>query len=297
VRVVVAGAGGLIGTALGAALEARGDDLVRLVRHTAAAGEAQWQPDRGFVDPVLFEDVDAVVNLAGAGIADRRWTAARRSELLRSRLDTTSALARVLAEVRPSAVLVNASAVGWYGDRGDEQLDEESAPGAGFLAGLCRSWETATSAAAEAGCRVVLVRSGIVLAAHGGALAQQLPFFRLGLGGRLGPGRQWTSWITLSDEVAAIVHAIDSADLAGPVNATAPGPVTNAAFTAALGRAVHRPAVLPIPVAALNVRFGADVTREMILASQRAHPARLLSSGFQFTFPDIDAALDDVLSH
>ncbi len=295
-RVVISGASGLIGASVVTALRARGDDVTPLVRRTPAAGEARWDPAAGSIDTGALEGADAVVHLAGAGIGDKRWSAARRHEILSSRVQSTSLLARTLARLgRPPSVLVSASAVGFYGDRGDEELTEESSPGSGFLAEVCRTWEDATEAADDAGIRVVRLRSGVVLSAHGGALARQLPLFRLGVGGRLGSGRQWLSWISLPDEVGAVLRALDDPALDGPVNATAPAPVTNRAFTAALGRVLHRPTVMAVPAFALRAALGADLASEMVLAGQRVVPAKLTATGFAFRHADVDTALAAVL--
>lgn len=298
-RVVLTGSSGLIGRALAEALERRGDEVVRLVRREPRhPGEHRWDPRGGALDAEALLGADAVVHLAGAGIGDRRWTAARKAEIRDSRLLGTALLAQAIAaSPRPCPVWVSGSAIGIYGDRGEEELDEDSATGTGFLAELCRQWEAATAPAAAAGTRVVRLRTGVVLSARGGALGRQLPLFRLGLGGRLGDGRQWLSWITLQDEVGAVLHALEHHEVAGPVNATAPGPVTNDAFTRALAAAVHRPAVLAVPRPALAVALGRELTAEALLASQRVRPGRLLDSGFRFAHPDIDAglraALDD----
>jgi uncharacterized protein (TIGR01777 family) len=297
VRVAVSGSSGLIGTALCRALVGRGDEVVRLVRRPPGPGEAAWDPAAGRVDEGALAGTDAVVNLAGAGIGDRRWTPGRRRELVASRVDATSVLARALAAAgeRPR-VLVNASAVGVYGDRGDELLDETSAPGSGFLADLCRRWEQATAPAAEAGVRVLCVRSGIVLSAAGGALGRQLSLFRLGLGARLGSGRQWVSWISIQDEVGVLLHVLDHDDLHGPVNAVAPGAVTNRQLTAALGRVLRRPAVLAVPAPLLRAALGRELADEALLASQRVRPAVLERSGYRFAHPDLDGALEALLA-
>ncbi len=291
-RVVVSGSSGLIGESVVTALRARGDDVTSLVRRAPAAGEARWDPATGSIDTGALEGAGAVVHLAGAGIGDKRWSAARRHEIVSSRVQSTSLLARTLAGLsQPPTVLVSASAVGFYGDRGAEELSEDSAPGRGFLAELCRNWEDATKPATQAGIRVVLLRSGVVLSARGGALARQLPLFRLGMGGRLGSGRQWLSWISLPDVVGAILRALDEPSLQGPVNATAPAPVTNRDFTRALGRALGRPTVLAVPGFALRVALGSDLASEMVLAGQRVLPTKLTASGFHFDFVDIDSAL------
>ena len=295
-RVAVSGASGLIGSALCRALEERGDHVVRLVRGTPQGGEVAWDPGSGAVDRQGLEGVEAAVHLAGAGIGDRRWTPARRALLVSSRVDSTTLLAATLAGLEPQPrVLVNASAVGIYGDRGAEELTEASPAGTGFLAELCRRWEAATAPAAAAGIRTVCLRSGIVLSRSGGALARQMPLFRFGVGGRLGSGRQWVSWISITDEVNVVLHALDNETLSGPVNSVAPHPVTNAEFTSALGRAVHRPAVLAVPAPVLRLALGRELVDEALLASQRALPAALHESGFAFSHPRVDSALAEVV--
>lgn len=296
-RVAIGGAGGLIGSALDRALRHDGHEVIRLVRREAKTGEVHWDPAAGTLDAGALAGVDAVVNLAGAGIGDRRWTPARRRLLVSSRLDSTGVLAGALARLDPPPrVLCNASAIGIYGDRGDEVLGEQSEPGSGFLAELCRRWEAATRAASDAGIRTVLLRSGVVLSALGGALARQLPLFRLGLGGRLGPGRQWTSWVALEDEVAAIGFLLEHDEVSGPVNVVAPGPVRNADFTAALGRALRRPAVLAVPATALRLALGRGLVDEALLASQRVVPTVLQEAGYGFRYPDLDRALAAALA-
>lgn len=296
-RVVVSGSSGLIGRSVVSALRARGDEVTPLVRRPAAAGETTWDPESGSIDAANLEGAHAVVHLAGAGIGDKRWSTARRLEIVSSRVQSTSLLARTLAGLsRPPSVLVSASAVGFYGDRGDEKLTEDSESGSGFLADLCRAWEDAAEPAVGAGIRVVRLRSGVVLSAQGGALARQLPLFRLGIGGRLGRGRQWLSWISLPDEVGAVLHALGEPALKGPVNATAPAPVTNREFTRALGRALHRPAVVAVPGFALRVALGPEMASEMVLAGQRVLPTRLSATGYHFEHGAIDAALAAVLA-
>jgi uncharacterized protein (TIGR01777 family) len=297
VRVVLTGGSGLLGRALGPALSAAGHDVVALVRRTPGPGEARWDPAGGMIDSRPLEGADAVVHLAGAGIGDRRWSPARKAEILGSRVGSTDLLARTLAGLEhPPAVMASASAVGWYGNRGDEVLTEESGPGEGFLASVCRAWEEAADPARAAGVRVAHLRSGVVLARTGGALAKQLRLFKMGLGGRLGDGRQWLSWIALDDEIAAILHVLSDAALAGPVNLSAPAPVTNATFTRALGGAVHRPAVARAPRLALRVALGTEMADELLFAGQRVMPARLLEAGFAFGHGDIDGALASVLA-
>ncbi|MDA8268655.1 MAG: TIGR01777 family oxidoreductase [Actinomycetota bacterium] len=296
-RVVVTGSSGLIGRAVVAALRARGDDVTLLVRHEPQGpSESQWEPAAGSIDPAAITGASAVVHLAGAGIADHRWSTQRKAEILGSRVRSTNLVARALAASAPGSVLVSGSAIGIYGNRGDEVLDERSETGHGFLADVCRAWEAAAEPAASAGARVVLLRTGVVLSPGGGALGRQLPLFRLGLGGRLGDGRQWLSWISLADEVGAILHAIDEPALSGPVDATAPNPVTNGTFTSALAAAVHRPALLAVPRAALRLALGPELADEALLASQRVLPARLVATGYRFVAPDITTALTTLLA-
>lgn len=290
--VLVSGSHGFIGSALLPALEAAGHRPRRLVRAAAGEGDVAWDPGAGTFDAAALEGVGAVVHLGGVGIGDRRWTPEHKARVRASRVDGTALLARALAGMRsPPSVLVSGSAVGYYGDRGDEVLTEESTPGDDFLAEVVRAWEDATGPAADAGIRVVKLRSGVVYGPGGGALKKQLPLFKLGLGGPLGSGRQWLSWITLEDEVGAILHALGTESLAGPVNATAPEPVTSGDMARALGRALHRPAVLPVPAVALRLVVGRQMADEMVLASQRAVPACLLESGYRFHHPRAEAAM------
>jgi hypothetical protein len=279
-----------------AALRRGGHDVIALVRRDAGPEEAHWEPASGSIDADAIEGADAAVHLAGAGIGDRRWTAGRRKTLVASRVASTELLARTMAGVdRPPRVLVSASAVGFYGNRGDEELTEESPPGDDFLAELCVKWEAATEAAERAGVRVVRWRSGVVLATDGGALARMLPQFRLGLGGVLGSGRQWLSWISLRDEVQGMLYALEQVELRGPVNGCAPNPVTNREFTRALGQVVHRPTLVRVPRAALGVVLGRDVADQVALASQRVLPGRLLAAGYQFAHPIVSDALRAVV--
>jgi uncharacterized protein (TIGR01777 family) len=295
VKIVVSGASGLIGSALVPALEAAGHEVKRLVRREAqAAAEIAWDPASSTLEADALQGVEAIVNLSGATIG-RRWTEARRREILDSRVDTTALLARIAAALDPTpAVLVCASGAGIYGDRGDEILTEASEPGSGFLADVVRAWEAAADPAREAGIRVVNLRQGIVLAKEGGALDRMLLPFKLGVGGRVGSGRQWWSWVALDDITAAYTFAL-GADLAGPVNLSAPNPVTNEQFTKALGKALRRPTVLPLPTFAARAAFG-QMGEEMLLGGQRALPARLLDAGFEFAAPTIDAGLARALA-
>ena len=302
-RVLISGASGLIGTALSAALDARGDEVIRLVRPSSTVGSpttVSWDPLVDTLDRRRLTElgpIDAVVHLAGAGIADKRWSTARKAEILGSRTASTELVVRSICELEVApAVLVSGSAIGYYGSRGDEVLTEASSCGHGFLAEVCAAWEAAAAPAAAAGIRTVLARTGIVLSPAGGALAKQLPLFKAGVGGRLSSGSQWLSWITLDDEVAALMAAIDDPSLVGAINLTSPNPVTNATFTKALGRALHRPAGLVVPAAALKLALGAELVNEALLASQRVQPAALLDAGFEFHDPDLDGALARLLS-
>ncbi len=294
---VVAGASGLVGRALVAALRAEGWAVRCLVRRPPArAGEFPWDPAAGTIDAAALAGAHAVINLAGENIAAGRWTAVRRERILRSRVEATRTLVLALQAMseRP-AVLLNASAVGFYGDRGDEVLTERSGLGVGFLTEVTLAWETHADGAARAGVRTVLLRFGMVLAEAGGALGKMLPPFRLGLGGPLGRGRQWTSWIGIDDAIGAMLHALRDTRVSGPVNVVAPEPVTNAQFAAALGRAVGRPAVLPAPAWALRLLFGA-MADEMLLASTRAVPRELERTGYRFRHPTLEVALRAVLA-
>ena len=298
--VLVTGSTGFIGSALLPALVAAGHRPIRAVRGRAAPAGVdaiRWDPDAGTIDTGALEDLGAVVHLAGAGIGDKRWTDDRKRVILESRTRGTRTLAEALASLqRPPPVLVSSSGVGYYGsDAGDTILTEESPPGHDFLARVCVEWEAATAPAADAGIRVVRMRQGIVLGRDGGMIQQLLTPFRLGLGGRLGSGEQWMSWITIDDLVDAILFALRTDALAGPANLTAPEPVRNKGFTAALGRALHRPTLIPTPLAPLRAIYGGELVEHMVLASQRAVPKALEERGFQFRHPTLDAALHAVL--
>jgi uncharacterized protein (TIGR01777 family) len=293
-RVAVTGASGLIGSALVAHLRGSGHDVVRFVRSTPkAADERPWDPSSRSLDPTSLDDVDAVVHLAGAGVADKRWTPAYKDVILRSRVDGTTAVAEAIAKSRHPKVLLSASAVGWYGDTGDRITDETGPTGDGFLAEVCREWEAATWPA-EASARVAHLRTGYVLAKDALGLQKQVRVAKLGLGAPLGSGRQWTSWITLYDEVRAIAHLL-TADVTGPVNLVGPQPATNRALTEAINRTVHRPTFpVPVPGFALKTAPG-PFAEEGVLIGQRLIPAVLERSGFTFTHTDLDAALAAVL--
>ncbi|MHB8505420.1 MAG: TIGR01777 family oxidoreductase [Acidimicrobiales bacterium] len=292
-KVAVTGSHGLIGRRLLGELRSAGHEAVRIVRGDAAGDAAvRWDPDAGTIDAARLDGVDAVVNLAGVGLFEHRWTPPHKAAVLDSRVRGTTLIAETVAAMRPRpAALLNASAIGYYGNRDDELLAETSPSGAGFLADVCRKWEAATAAAEAAGIRVAHLRSGIVQSSDGGSLAKQLPLFRFALGGRLGRGRQWVSWISLPDEVGAILHALADERVAGAVNLVAPEPVTNADFTATLGRILGRPTPFPVPALALDVVLGREMARDMLLASQRVEPTVLSRTGFRWRHPRLEGAL------
>jgi uncharacterized protein (TIGR01777 family) len=295
--VAVTGSTGLIGSAVVDALRRDAHEVVPVVRGSGGGSTptVRWDPKAGTIDAAGLAGVDGVVHLAGAGIADHRWTDEYKRELVDSRVLGTGLIARTVAALDPRPrVLVSASGVDWYGDRGDEVLDETSAPGTGFLADLCHQWEAAADPARQAGIRVAHTRSGVVLSGTGGALKKQLPLFRLGLGGRFGDGRQWMSWISLDDEVAAILHLL-ATDVAGPFNLTSPEPVTNGDYTKTLGAAVHRPTLLPTPSFGPKLLLGPELTDVLLYESKRAVPRALLASGFTFRYPALADALRAVL--
>ena len=281
----------MLGSAIGEALRRRGATLLRLVRREARdPGELHWSPAAGELEAGRLEGLGAAVHLSGASVISRRWTARFKREMTESRVETTRFLSETLAKLeQPPPVLVTASAIGFYGDRGDEILDEDSAPGGGFFPELCAAWEAAARPAEDAGIRVVHLRFGMVLGRNSGAMARLAPLFRLGLGGRLGSGRQWMSWVSETDAVSAGLLALRNVDISGPVNVVAPEPVTNAAFTRELGRAVHRPTLLPAPAFALRLAFG-GMADEALLASTRAVPKRLTQAGFAFAHPTLPEA-------
>lgn len=301
-RVGVTGSSGFLGSAIVEALEERGDEVVRFVRPAtgyAPGTVVRWDPKAGEVDDGDLRRVggfDAVVNLAGAGIADRRWTAERKRTVLTSRTESTDLLVRAISSTDTgTTILLSGSAIGFYGSRGAEPIDESALPGNDFLARVCIAWEAAASKLGERGAGVALLRTGIVMSTQGGALKKQLPLFRIGLGGELGSGHQWLSPISLMDEVRAVLWVIDHRS-SGPINLTAPISITNADFTKELALQLHRPARFNVPAVALRLVLGAQLTEEAVLASQRVEPRALLESGFSFRHPDVAAILRATLS-
>jgi len=294
-KVLVTGSHGLIASALIPRLEHDGHSVTRLVRQAPGAGELQWDPEGGTIDRDGLEGHDAVVHMAGVGIGDHRWTDEHKRAVLDSRVKGTRLLSEALAALERKPVFVSGSAIGYYGNRGDEELTETSAPGDDFLASICTQWEGATSPAEDAGLRVVHLRTGIVLSGAGGAFKKMVTPFKLGLGGRLGSGRQWFSWVHIDDEVGAIVHALTRDDVRGALNAVSPNPATNADFTKALGRALHRPTVMPVPSFGLRLLFGREMADTMMLSGQRVLPKVLARTGYAFSHPDLDAALASVV--
>src|ERR1700733_4515775 len=296
-RVLLTGSSGLVGTSLVRSLSQNRISTITLQRHPLGAAQEYWDPyaPTPVTRPEAFEGITAAVHLSGANLAARRWTSAYKGEIAESRVKSTHAIANLLAGLRSKPeVLVCASAAGIYGNRGDEELSEASLPGSGFIPDLCRTWEAAARPAEDAGIRVVYLRFGVALSAEGGALKQMLPVFRLGLGGRLGSGRQWISWIALPDVTRVIEFVLRTRNLTGPVNVVAPNPVTNLEFTRSLSGALHRPAVLPVPGFALRLGLG-EVVDSTILQSERAVPARLNAAGFHFEYPELDGALRALL--
>lgn len=285
-RIAVTGSSGMIGTALVGHLKAEGHTVQRLVRRAPVApDEVQWNPETGFVDLEPLRGVDAVIHLAGVGVGDKRWSKKYKSQILNSRLLGTTAIASAVATLKPQ-VFLSASAIGWYGESGNRAVVESESAGDDFLAAVCREWEAAADLAGTV--RTVKLRTGLVLDPTGGALGKMLPLFRLGLGGKLGSGKQWWSWITLHDQIRAIVFAVEN-PISGAVNLTSPNPVTNQEFTSALARAMHRPALFPAPAIALKVALGGFSSE--ILGSKKVVPQVLLDAGFTWDFPHISQAL------
>ncbi len=289
-RIAITGASGLIGTALVGYLKSQGHTVQRLVRRTAVSSEEiTWDPIAGTVDMDALAGVDAVIHLAGAGVSDKRWTKKYKSEILNSRLLGTTTIAKAVAIVKPQ-VFISASAIGWYGESGNRAVVESDRVGDDFLAAVCREWESAADLAGDV--RTVKLRTGLVLDPTGGALGKMLPIFRFGLGGKLSNGKQWWSWITLHDQIRAIAFLLES-KVSGPVNLTSPNPVTNSEFTAGLARAMHRPALLPVPALALKIVLGGFSSE--VLGSKKVMPQALTEAGFTFDYPHISSALEKLV--
>lgn len=289
-RIAVTGASGLIGSALVGHLKSEGHTVQRLVRRLPVSpDEIQWDPTTGYVDTDALAGVDAVIHLAGVGVGDKRWSKKYKAQILNSRLFGTTTIAAAVEKLKPS-VFISSSAIGWYGETGNRAVTESDRAGDDFLASVCKEWEAAADAVTSV--RTVKIRTGLVLDPTGGALGRMMPLFKMGLGGRLGNGKQWWSWITLHDEIKAISYLLEKG-IEGPVNLTSPNPVTNSEFTAALARALRRPALFPAPAIALKVALGGFSTE--ILGSKRVIPQRLMDSGFQFDFPQLPSALTELV--
>ena len=297
-RILLSGASGLIGSHLGPFLTKRGHEVVRLVRGSAksSADSISWDPARGQISLSPEEPIDVIINLAGENLGAKRWSRERKQEFLQSRVRSTSLLAETAARMKnPPHLFVNASGINFYGDRGDTLVTEDNRVGSGFLAEICTAWEDATASAQRAGVRTVKARFGMVLSRDGGALPKMIWPFRFGVGGKFGRGQQYMSWIALPDLLEAIQHILYSEQLSGPVNVVSPNPVTNAEFTRILARALHRPALFSVPAWGLRALVGAEMATELLLASTRVEPAKLIASGFEFSCPTLDIALDTVL--
>ena len=289
-RIAVTGASGLIGTALVGYLKSQGHTVQRLVRRAAVSSEEiTWDPIAGTVDMDALAGVDAVIHLAGAGVSDKRWTKKYKSEILNSRLLGTTTISKAVAIVKPQ-VFISASAIGWYGESGNRAVVESDRVGDDFLAAVCREWESAADLAGDV--RTVKLRTGLVLDPTGGALGKMLPIFRFGLGGKLSNGKQWWSWITLHDQIRAIAFLLEN-KVSGPVNLTSPNPVTNSEFTAGLARAMHRPALFPVPALALKILLGGFSSE--VLGSKKVMPQALTEAGFTFDYPHISSALEKLV--
>ena len=295
-QIGITGASGLIGSALASRLTSAGHTVTSLVRREAKAGEISWDPAAGKLDEADLAPLDAVVHLAGAGIGDHRWTDEYKRTVIDSRVDSTTLLAQRMAALGTDGpqILLSGSAIGFYGDRGDEMLSESSPVGDGFLAETCVVWEAATAPAEEAGIRVAHLRTGIVLTPKGGALKKMLPLFKFGLGGRFGSGKQWMSWISIDDEVGAIEHLLTS-ELSGPVNLTAPNPVQNKTFASTLANVLHRPSLLPVPAFGPKLLLGSELADALLFEGQRITETRLMTDGYSFAQPTLDVALRTIL--
>ena len=289
-KIAIAGASGLVGSALIPALQAQGNQITKLVRSSPRAGEIEWHPNQDQVDASALEGFDIIINLAGENIAGGRWTDEQKRKIRDSRVNGTHLLSEAIAKMqRKPRAFVCASATGFYGDRDDEVLDEQSESGGGFLAGVCREWELACDLAVKAGVRVVNLRFGPILAREGGMLSKLLTPFKMGMGGKVGSGRQYISWVSLEDSVNAVVLAVNDESIRGPINVVSPNPVTNEEFTKTLGHVLNRPTALAMPAFAARLAFG-EMADEMLLVSQRVMPKKLNASGFEFKYPKLEEA-------
>ena len=295
-KILISGASGLVGAAVAQSLTNDHHEIIRLVRRAPRSREEiEWNPDANKLDASGLNHIEAVVHLAGESIASGRWNREKKARIRDSRVKGTRLLSETLANLsQPPRVLVSASAIGYYGDRGDEVLTEESPEGRGFLAEVCREWEAATGAAQERGVRVTMMRFGMILSERGGALTKMMPPFKMGVGGRIGSGQQFISWVALDDVVGAIIYAIGTESLTGPINTVAPNPVTNEEFTRVLGRVLSRPTIFPLPAFAARLAFG-EMADELLLSSARVEPRRLLESGYRFRYADLESALRSML--
>jgi uncharacterized protein (TIGR01777 family) len=295
-KILIAGASGLVGSTLAPKLKAEGVEVTRLVRKAAGSGEIEWHPDRGTIDAAALEGFDAIINLAGDGIANGRWTEEKKRRILDSRVNGTRLLSETMAKLsRKPATFINASAIGFYGSRGDELVDEDSGPGEGFLAKVCRQWESSTAPAEQAGIRVVKLRLGVILTKNGGIMGSMLRPFKLGLGGKVGSGKQVISWVAMDDVVAAISFILYHQTLRGPINLVAPHPATNEEFTKTLGRVLSRPTFMAMPAFAARLAFG-EMADEMMLSSTRVAGKVLKDAGFKFRYPELEGAVRAMLA-
>ena len=295
-KIAIAGSSGLLGSALIPKLEADGDEVIRLVRRSAGAGEIEWHPNQDEIEPAKLDSFDAVINLAGENVAEGRWTDEKKRKIRDSRVNGTHLLSEAISKApEQPQVFLCASATGIYGDRENEPLDEQSEWGGGFLAGVCREWEKATEPATKAGVRVVNLRFGPVLAREGGMMEKMLTPFKMGLGGKIGSGKQYISWVAIDDAVGAMLLALKDTSIRGPLNVVSPNPVTNEEFTKALGEALSRPTVMAMPAFAARLAFG-EMADEMLLVSQRVVPKKLTAAGFHFQYPELEATLRSYIS-
>lgn len=299
-KILLSGSSGLVGTELIKSLKDKGFNIVRLVRNKKDNDKdvIRWDPEKQVIDSGSLEGFDAVIHLAGENIAGGRWNAERKQKILNSRVKSTQFLSQTLSRLnRPPRVFISASAVGFYGDRNDTICNEESGNGKGFLVEVCKQWEEATQIASSAGIRTVNLRFGIILSPKGGALAKMLTPFKFGLGGVLGSGNQYMSWIAIDDVIGIILHVIYDLSLSGAINSVAPAPVTNREFTKILGEVLHRPTIIPVPVIALHFMLGQEMADELLLSSTRAVPSRLIKSGYSFIYPELKNALKELLQN